>query len=71
MITYHKLLEKFIDKGYISEFHFFILPPPWFIPGKTLGTQEEQFKCYVNAVELTYGKEWDYWNTWIDYQRHK
>ena len=27
MITYEKLAEKFLDKGYVEEFHWFVIPP--------------------------------------------
>ena len=28
---------------------------------------EEFYKTWTKSVQ----KEWDYWNTWIDYQKHK
>jgi len=71
MIAYPKLAEKFIDKGYLAELHYFISIPPRFILGKTEGTYEEQKMCYNRIVQKVYGEGWDYWNTWIDYQKHK
>lgn len=71
MIDYSTIKEKFLDKGYILELHWFVLPPPTFVLGKTIGTQKEQKIFYEKAVQKVYGKEWDYWNTWIDYQKHK
>jgi hypothetical protein len=71
MITYEKLREKFADKGYLVEFHFFVLPPPLFILGKALGTEEEHFINYKKAIQSVYGKEWEYWNTYIDHQNYK
>lgn len=71
MIGISKLRNKFFDKGYIGEYHFFVLQPPWFILGKTLGTQEEQYKAYKETVYKVYGEEWEYWNQWIDHQNYK
>ena len=38
---------------------------------KTIGTREEQYATYLRIVEKVYGEDWDYWNTWIDYQNYK
>lgn len=71
MKDYYKLAEKFIEKGYTAELHFFVLPPPIFTLNKIIGTEGEQKKFFEDAVQRVYGKDWDYWNTWIDYQKHK
>jgi hypothetical protein len=72
MTTYEKLKEKFEDKGYLVEFHRFIPSPPFFVFNPLyLGTKEEQFKDYVNGMQLAYGKEWEYWNTYIDHQNYR
>ncbi len=70
-ITYQKLAEKFIDKGHEAELHWLVLSPPICIQGRTVGTEEEQKNFHKKAVDIVYGEEWEYWNTWIDYQKHK
>ena len=71
MITYKKLAEKFIDKGYIQELHRFVLPPPIFDNSRLIGTREENIKSFLESVELVYGEDWEYWNQWIDHQNYK
>ncbi len=71
MITYKKLAEKFIDKGYIQELHWLVLPPPIFDNSRLIGTREENIKSFLEAVELVYGEDWEYWNQWIDHQNYK
>ena len=71
MKKYQDLVQKFLDKGYIEELHWFVIPSPSFELGKTLGTQEEQFQTFLRIVEKVYGEEWDYWNAWIDTQLPK
>jgi len=71
MITYSKLADKFIDKGYLMELHYLVIPPPLFQSGKLLGTEEEQKRKFSIIVEEVYGEGWDDWNTWIDYQNYK
>ena len=71
MITYEKLKEKFIDKGYVLELQYFVLSPTPFQFGRILGTEEKQRKIYKEAIEKVYGADWEYWNIWIDYQKYK
>lgn len=68
MITYSKLCEKFIDKGMIMELHWLVTPPPTFIPDRLINNSLDNSNKIVQEV---YGEQWDYWNTWIDYQKHK
>ena len=76
MITRSQLKEKFLDKGYYDwEFDLLIgnIPNPdfsrvVFIPEET---QEDVIKNFYNLWTKSVQKEWDYWNTWIDYQKHK
>ena len=72
MILYSKLAEKFIDKGYLMEFHYFVLPPPLFERGKVLlPTIEEEVEFFNKSVYKIYGEDWEYWNQWIDHQNYK
>ena len=71
MTTYQKLAEKFIDKGYYWELHYMVLRPPLFEPNKLCGTLEQRKSSFNKIVEEVYGEDWDYWNTYIDYQNHK
>lgn len=71
MITYEKLRDKFIDKGYTANFYSMILKPLPFEHGKLIGSLEEQRKMHNKLIQEVYGEEWDYWNTWIDYQNYK
>lgn len=71
MITYKTLREKFSDKGYMLEFHLLLLPPHPFINGKLIGSLEDQRKMYNKIIQDVYGEDWDYYNTWIDYQNYK
>lgn len=59
---YHKVREKFFNKGYIYEFHILVPPPPfvWFSP-----VDKEKI------IKSVYLEEWEYWNIWIDYQQYK
>lgn len=75
MVTWGQLKEKFFDKGYICEFHFFIgtIPSPdfsriIFMPEET---QKDVLKRFHNQWEKLNQEQWNYWNTWIDYQKHK
>ena len=68
MTTYAKLAEKFIDKGYIYELHWFVLPPPIMNASRLINPSREKFNEIVQEV---YGKDWEYWDTWIDRQKHK
>ena len=71
MEKYQELLQKFLDKGYLQELHWFVIPPLMFELNKTIGTKEEQYATYLRIVEKVYGEEWDYWNAWIDTQMPK
>lgn len=69
MITYSKLAEKFLDKGYIEEFHWFVIPPPLiYDPSKLIEPSVEKFNEIVQKV---YGKDWEYWDTWIDRKNYR
>jgi len=70
-ITYKHLRDKFEEKGLLQEFYWIVLAPAPFLFNKTIGTLDEQKKAYANAVRKVYHKEWESWNTWIDYQTHK
>lgn len=67
-VTYQSLLEKFIDKGEEQAFYWFVLSPPPYDPSRLIESSKE---TYNKIVEKVYGQEWDYWNIWIDYQKHK
>lgn len=71
MITYKKLAEKFIDKGYIQELHWRVLPPPIFDNSRLIGAREENIKSFLEAVDMVYGEDWEYWSQWIDHQNYK
>ena len=68
MITYVKLAKKFMDKGFIEEFHLFVIPPPTFDPSRLINPSLEKFNGIVQEV---YGKDWEYWDTWIDRQNYR
>lgn len=68
---YEKLRNKFIDKGMVQDFNWLISSPPPFDNSRLIGTVEENIKSYYNCIEQVYGEEWDYWNTYIDYQNYK
>ena len=76
MITRSQLKEKFLDKGYHDwEFDLLIgnIPNPDFsrVVFRPEETQENVIKNFYNLWTKSVQKEWDYWNTWIDYQKHK
>lgn len=70
MVTFNEVLEKFLDKGYtfievlnLTNMYCYIyveIPPP----NERLYNRRELLD-EVNQPEL------EYWNTWIDYQKHK
>ena len=75
MITWEQLKEKFLDKGF-SWYEFIILVPhpPLFDPSCYMlinSSREELLEIHKRNIQQVYGPEWDYWNTWIDYQKHK
>ncbi len=67
-MIYNKLREKFVDKGMIAEFYWFVLTSPPYDPSRLI---DPNIETYHKVIQQVYGKEWDYWNTWIDYQKHK
>ena len=72
MKKYQNLVQKFLDKGYIEELHWLVIPPLPFTPGKLIANSiEEELEKYDRIVEEVYGKDWDYWNAWIDTQLPK
>lgn len=72
MKKYQSLVQKILDKGYIEELHWFIVPPLSFTHGKLIANSiEEELEKYNRIVEEVYGKEWEYWNAWIDTQLPK
>lgn len=72
MILYSELAGKFIDKGYLAEFHLFVLPPPLFEKSKALlPTLEEEIEFFNKTVYKVYGEDWEHWNQWIDHQNYK
>ena len=75
MIAWEQLKEKFFDKGYAEEFYLLIgnIPTPDFsrLLLRQEETQEDVIRSFYNLCEEHSQKEWDYWNTWIDYQKHK
>ena len=71
MEKYRKLSEKFIDKGYIHELHWLVLPPPIFELSRLIGNKKEQYQTFLCSVEKVYGEDWDYWSAWIDTQLPK
>lgn len=68
MTNYQELREKFKDKGEEQAFYWFVLSPPPYDPDKLI---EPEIDVWNRTVQQVYGKEWDYWNTWIDYQKHR
>ena len=62
MKKYQELKDKFLEKGYLQELYWFVVPPPMFELNKTFGTREEQYTTYLRIVEEVYGSDWDYWN---------
>lgn len=70
-----KIREKFFDKGYVYEFHMLVPQPLYLLDPSCYDlmyrTREQIFEQYKKVTVEVYGKEWDYWNTWIDYQLPK
>ena len=66
MKKYQELVQKFLDKGYAQELHWLVVPPPAFELGRLIGDKKEQYQTFLSCVERVYGKDWDYWNAWID-----
>ena len=75
MITWCQLREKFFDKGYFWEFHTFIGSIPNPDVSRIIMRGEDSlrnvFEEFHSLWEETCQEEWEYWNTWIDYQKHK
>ena len=70
-ITYAFLREKFIDKGMLNAFYWLVLPLVPFDNTGLMGDKIENRITYQKMIQAVYGPEWEYWNTWIDYQQHK
>lgn len=73
-MKYNELKQKFLDKGYRDEFYWLVSPEPPFNPSifnLNLIGLEKAHEIYSKNVQKVYGEEWGYWNTWIDYQKHK
>lgn len=74
MVTFNKVLEKFLDKGYtfievlnLTNMYCYIyieIPPP------NVNTKEWLYDRRKILDEINQ-PELEYWNTWIDYQKHK
>ena len=76
MKKYQNLVQKFLDKGYVEELHWFVPRPPMLCDPSMMqiqmyGSREKASEVYYETVEEVYGKEWDYWNAWIDTQLPK
>ncbi len=73
-LTYNTLYEKFKEKGRDFEFYILVPPPPLFDP--PLSSLMDFGKEYLKEqrerlIKNRYMPEWEYWNTWIDYQQYK
>ena len=75
MVTWGQLKEKFFDKGFsFYEFQILVPQPMLFDPdcvSLSYNTREDLLKIHKETIQRVYGPEWDYWNTWIDYQNYK
>ena len=75
MITWGQLKEKFLDKGFsLYEFQILVPQPMIFDPdcvSLSYNTREDLLERHKKITQQVYGPEWDYWNTWIDYQNYK
>lgn len=68
---YENLKNKFEDKGRLQDFYWLVLSPPPLDNSRLIGTFDENVKTYYKTVEKVFAGDWDYWNTWIDYQNYK
>jgi hypothetical protein len=73
MITHNELWQKFEDKGFqLYEMFLLVGVPPIIIYDPTSPLSVEEFAERQRKIQQeVYGSEWEYWNTWIDYQKHK
>ena len=75
MVTWGQLKEKFLDKGFsFYEFQILVPQPMLFVPdcvSSSYNTREDLLKIHKEIIQRVYGPQWDYWNTWIDYQNYK
>ena len=75
MVTWGQLKEKFLDKGFsFYEFQILVPQPMIFDPdcvSLSYSTREDLLERHKKITQQVYGPEWDYWNTWIDYQNYK
>jgi hypothetical protein len=75
-ITYQSLLEKFQDKGFSYLDILFMIPINTIIydPSSIFlqnTTYEEGLLKHKKRIKDMYQIEYDYLNTWIDYQKHR
>ncbi len=70
---YYELKKKFIDKGMEDSFRYLVVPPPapYLLENPRYLSVEKQMESYAKSIVSVFHKEWDYWNTWIDYQQHR
>ena len=75
MVTWGQLKEKFLDKGFsFYEFQILVPQPMIFVlygVSLSYNTREDLLEKHKKITQQVYGPEWDYWNTWIDYQNYK
>lgn len=74
MKKYQELVHKFLDKGYREELFWFVPRPMLFDPSVVelqIYGREKALEIYYTSVGKVYGKDWDYWNAWIDTQLPK
>jgi hypothetical protein len=75
MVTFKEVYEKFEDKGYGYDLFLFLPLPPifdptfWQLQCKSREELYENFKA--NQATSYYQQELEYFNVWIDYQKHK
>lgn len=74
MVDYNKLYDKFEEKGYKFEFFTYVSAPIVLDPSlDQLRLFGEGYlkKQREDLIKNRYQPEWEYWNTWIDYQQYK
>lgn len=63
MITFIDLFEKFTEKGRDEEFWWLIIIPAM------RHLERNNFNTLLDYSKISQ-YDWQYWNTWIDYQKH-